>query len=458
MITKIPCGTFFQKAVGSHGIDPAAQYKCPAWMYNICKQGILYAQHAGKNGILRRVDLNFTMEEWNMDTIGQKELARKDIERIAKLDAQIDYSQAAVVEQYYKQITQKGILTTPVGKKYMERLKLVVDSGADWHKCLFCGSRTQGNTMICPACKAKLAKQPARFCRSCGKQMPAGSSVCPACGKKDGEGYQYCAHCGKEVPLPDLDFLSDYMKRRSKDFAGQTAKIARKSTKNMAKQGRKLNQKQGAKNIVAITAIAFAILAVVGALLKIGQQIITTVLVFCAFLSLGRLIYKAVKKEPWKRAAAIFVVSLLLLGAADALGGAGSVGGNNVLDYIGAKESAVYKVYGKDGFYSDGICTVNERNNTSGLPHIFIDDGEVVGCKLVAGMDAALHVSGLHIGDNKEQIEPCMKQLHADKTEDNLSQANGSWHGTVTYTCRYHKKNVTITIVVSNSVVNQISF
>lgn len=51
MITKIQYGTFFQKVAGKHGIDPAAQYKCPAWMYNVYKQGILYAQHADKNHI-----------------------------------------------------------------------------------------------------------------------------------------------------------------------------------------------------------------------------------------------------------------------------------------------------------------------------------------------------------------------------------------------------------------------
>lgn len=390
-----------------------------------------------------------------MDTVGQKELVRKDIERIARLDVQIDYSQAAVVEQYYRQITQKGILTTPAGKKYMGRLKQVIDGNADWHKCLFCNSITHGNTMICPTCKTKLAKQPASFCRNCGKQMPTGSHACPACGKT--EGYRYCAHCGKEVPLPDLDFLTNYMKQKSKNFAGQTAKMAKESTQNMAKQGKKLKQKQGAKNIIA-AAIAFAVLAVVGTLIKTMLPIITGVLVFCTALSFGSLIYKIVKKEPRKRAAAIFVVFLLLSGAANALGGAGSVGGNNVLDYIGAKESAVYKVYGKDGFYSDGICTVNERNNTSGLPHISIDDGKVVGCKLVAGMDSALHVGGLHIGDDREQIEPCMKKLHADKTEDNLAQRNGAWYGVVAYTCRYHGTDIVITIIVSDSVVNQIYF
>lgn len=458
MIRKIPCGTFFLKAAGMHGIDPAAQYKCSAWMYNVCKQSIFVCAACGQERYFAVYSFNFTMEEQNMDTVGQKELARKDIERIAKLDMQMDYSQAAVVEQYYRQIAKKGILTTPVGKKYMGRLKQIIDGSADWHKCLFCDSRTQGSTMICPACQAKLAKQLARFCRSCGKQMPAGSGTCPMCGKAEGEGYRYCAHCGKEVPLPDIDFISNYMKQKSRDFAGQTAEKARESTRFMAKEGRKIKQKQGAKSIVAIVGIVFAVLAAVGALIKIGQQIITGVLVFCTAISLGRLIYKAVKKEPWKRAAAIFVVFLLLLGAADTFGNAGSVGGDNVLDYIGAKESAVYKVYGKDGFYDDGICTVNERNNTSGLPHIMIDDGEVVGCVLVAGMNADLHVSGLHIGDNMDRIEPCMKKLHADKTEDNLSQENGAWHGLVAYTCRYHRKDVTITILVSNSVVSKIGF
>lgn len=168
-----------------------------------------------------------------MDQAVQKELLRKDIERIAKLDTQMDYLQVEAVEQYYRQIEEKGILVTPIGKKYMGQLKQVIDGSADWHKCLFCGSATQGNTMICPVCKAKLAKQPAVFCRNCGKQMPAGSDSCPVCGKTKGEGYRYCKHCGKEVPLPDMDFMADFVKQKSKGFAGQTAKIAKENAKKM---------------------------------------------------------------------------------------------------------------------------------------------------------------------------------------------------------------------------------
>lgn len=51
-----------------------------------------------------------------MEQAVQKQLARKDIERIAKLDTQMDYFNAAAVEQYYRQIAEKGILVTPIGK------------------------------------------------------------------------------------------------------------------------------------------------------------------------------------------------------------------------------------------------------------------------------------------------------------------------------------------------------
>lgn len=397
-----------------------------------------------------------------MEQAVQKQLARKDIERIVKLDTQMDYFNAAAVEQYYRQIAEKGILVTLIGKKYMGQLKQVINGSIDWHKCLFCGSTTQGNTMICPACKAKLAGQPAVFCRNCGKQMPAGSDSCPVCGKMKGEGYGYCMHCGKKVPLPDMDFMADFVKQKSKGIAGQTAKMAKENAKKMAEQGSRLRHgkqpKQSAKRMITAIVMLLAVLAAVGLLIKIGQQMIAGVLAFCAVFFLCRLIYKAVKKEPWKRAAVFFAVFLLLAGAADALGGSGRVGGDAVLDYIGAKESAVYKVYGKDGFYSDGICMINDRNNTSGLPHIAMDGGKVIGCRLTAGMDESLHVGGVHIGDDVEQIESCMKKLHAEEKEHNLSEKDGRLYGTVVYTCRHHGKDVTIMIIVNDSAVGEIYF
>lgn len=52
-----------------------------------------------------------------------KDFIKKDLAMIVKFDAQIDYSQKPVVEKYYRYITEKGILTTPHGKRYLYLLQ-----------------------------------------------------------------------------------------------------------------------------------------------------------------------------------------------------------------------------------------------------------------------------------------------------------------------------------------------
>lgn len=156
-----------------------------------------------------------------------KDLIKKDLAMILKLDAQIDYSRKGVVEKYYKDIAEKNLLTTPHGKRYVKRLEQIINGDTTNDKCVFCNSQTHGDTAICPSCMAKLKPPTAVYCRSCGSKMPADSASCPACGKGKDEGYKYCAHCGKEVPMPNMEALADNVKNKSKELAEQAAKITR---------------------------------------------------------------------------------------------------------------------------------------------------------------------------------------------------------------------------------------
>lgn len=135
----------------------------------------------------------------------------------------------------------------------------------------------------------------------------------------------------------------------------------------------------------------------------------------CAFISLILLIYKAVKKKPKKNAGIAFVVFLALSGVFGLMTGSGRVP-DNVLDYMGTKDRAVYKAYDKSDFYDNGYGTLaNETNNHSGLPHIILYNGKVRGITLDSGMHASLNVGGLHIGDSYNQAETCMAKQKADR-------------------------------------------
>lgn len=162
-----------------------------------------------------------------------------------------------------------------------------------------------------------------------------------------------------------------------------------------------------------------------------------------------------------KRIVIAAVCALLFLGAIGELSSSGSVGGDNVLDYIGADEKEVYKVYDKADFYSyfDTIL-INDEKNRSGLPNISISlpDKKVSSCTLESGMNASLHVGGLHIGDDVNKIESCVKKL---KAGDNIllgeqQASDGHSYGGYSYSCKYKGKDVVLTITSQDGMITKI--
>lgn len=400
-----------------------------------------------------------------------KELIRKDLAIILKLDSQIDYSQKMTVEKYYKDIMAKGLLTTPLGQRYMRRLEQIIDGEASYNKCLFCNSQTQGNTVICPACTDKFKKPSVVYCRSCGNKMNSDDMICPVCGKNKEEGYKYCAHCGKAVPMPDIEAFTNNAKNKSREIAEQAARIARENVQTIAEKGSKLaediitdkkrakkdntetkKERKGLnkKSILIWIAVLLTAVVIAG---TIGFDI---VFAFLALVSLTALIYKGVKKKPKKSAAIAFVVFLLLSGIAGSLSGSSGVP-DNILDYIGTKESVVYQTYDKNDFYVEpifGDWIENQERNRSGLPHILISNGIVRSVVLESGMNASFNVKGLHIGDNVSQVEASMKKLKAVKEGDDVF-LNGN--RMLMYSSQYKGKNMTIMINVVGNIVDRIN-
>lgn len=422
-----------------------------------------------------------------------KELIRKDLAIILKLDAQIDYSQRSIVENYYKDITRKGLLMTPYGKRYMRRLEQIIAGDNIHNKCAFCNSQTQGDTLICPACMAKLRKPSAVYCRSCGNKMNTSETICSACGKNKDEGYKYCAHCGKEVPIPNMEILTNDAKNKSKEFAEQATKIAKENVQNIAEKGTKLakdmsadtkfsnnkktgNKKKakGQKNMNKKSILVWLVFLFI-AVAIIGTVGLDTTLALFAFASLIVLTYKVIKKKPKKNAVIAFVVFFLLSGIVGDLNCSGGMG-DNILDYIGTKESTVYKTYDKDDFKSFQGLLTNEKTDTKGLPYIRLDDSNprlVYSIILESGMNASFNVNGLHIGDSVDQVEKCMKKLKAvyDSDESNELTAwsyaaaiarNQDVSGKnipeiMVYDLEYHGKKIQIIITVIGGYVNRIS-
>jgi len=57
---------------------------------------------------------------------------------------------------------------------------------------------TDNNTMECPSCNAKNAKE-AKFCNECGHKLVVGKKKCPNCSAEIPETAKFCNECGKKM-------------------------------------------------------------------------------------------------------------------------------------------------------------------------------------------------------------------------------------------------------------------
>ncbi len=262
------------------------------------------------------------------------------------------------------------------------------------------------------------------------------------------------------------DKIADQMESENVKNATQAAaKAAKESKEKITKHSKSFAQdvrelKGGAKTeknyktafkmVLLICVVAFIALFI--------HEMIGFDMVFeiCALIALAILIYKAVKKKPKKNAAVALIAFTVLSGIFGAMTGSGRVP-DNVLDYIGTKEQAVYKTYDKSDFYDDGFGMLdNESNNHSGLPHISIANGKVESVTLDSGMNTAFNVEGLRIGDNVNQLETCMEKLNADinaSTQYNTEYASG----VAVYDFQYKGKSMQAMIKINTGIVERIA-
>ncbi len=228
--------------------------------------------------------------------------------------------------------------------------------------------------------------------------------------------------------------------------------------KNFAEDLRQLKDGKDTEKNWKTSFKALLLICVVSFIALFVQEYIGFDMIFecCAIISLALLIYRAVKKKPKKNASIAFVVFLALSGVFGLMTGSGKVP-DNVLDYMGTKDRAVYKTYDKSDFHDDGFGNLdNEANNHSGLPHITLYNRKVGSVALESGMNASFNAGGLSIGDNVNQVESCMAKLNADinvSTEYNAEYASGM----AIYDFQYKGRNIQAIIIINSGIVERIS-
>jgi hypothetical protein len=188
-----------------------------------------------------------------------KALLKKDLILVLKLNSKFNYGNIEEVQKIYDALTKQDILTTSVGKRYLAKLKQILN-GTDSYSCMFCNAQTTQESIICKECLAKF-------------QHPA-----------------------------------------SNEKAEQKADNV--PAKPVASAKSKVKDNQADKKKIAISVAA--LIVVIAIISAIGLSKIFTALMM---VSLGVLIYKCVKKKPKKNAIIAVVVFLVLAGVAEMFSG-----------------------------------------------------------------------------------------------------------------------------------------
>lgn len=225
----------------------------------------------------------------------------------------------------------------------------------------------------------------------------------------------------------------EQMKKAVKDLASHTEKAAsmakdkisqqmeqenvKKAAETAAKGARKASEgltafmEEGKKGTDKKRTIILAVTAVIGSCI-LGALGFAWILGWLLLISLGVLIYRAVKKKQKKNAAIATAIFFAMGGIAGMFGNKGVPG--NVLDYLGTKENVVYQTYDKEGFQKTGERTITNADTYIGdLPIVTIYDGKVYTVKIDKNSKNSFHVNGLHVGDDLKRVEECMKELGA---------------------------------------------
>lgn len=358
----------------------------------------------------------------------EKALVKKDLALCLKLNAKLgDYQNLNAVQKIYNWIGMESRFQTVIGKRYVKRLGEVLEGETDFVDCVLCNGFMMDGTAVCADC---LQKYRNLIPQSTEPQIQAENGTV----QKMTAFSRQAATTAKQVGATAKDNLH-MVSAKISEFTeeNETVNATKDKLKGMADSGMEKLQSNP---------------EVAKAMEKGKEQ-----------ANKAKRKWRGMSRK--KRIVAVVVCVLLFLGAISELSSSGSVGGDNVLDYIGADEKEVYKVYDKADFYSYyDTMLINDEKNRSGLPNISISlyDGKVSGCTLESGMNASLHVGGLHIGDDVSKIEPCVKKLKAGNNGSPGEQmaSDGNSYGAYSYSCKYKGKDINVVISSINGMITEI--
>jgi hypothetical protein len=333
-----------------------------------------------------------------------KALLKKDLILVLKLNSKLNYGNIDEVQKTYDEITEQNLLTTSVGKRYLEKLKQILN-GTDSYSCMFCNAQTTQESIICKECLAKF-------------QHPASNENTKQ--KADNVPTELVASEKSEV----------------KDNHTDNTEAATDAKNN---GGKKVDKKKIAIGVAALI-VVIAIISAIGL-----SKIFTALFV----VSLGVLIYKCVKKKPKRNAIIAVVVFLVLAGVAEMFSG-GS--GDDLLAYLGTSQEKVFKEYEQANFYTQNGLLTNENKAETGKAYITLSNGKVVDIVIQSGMYSSYNVAGVHIGDDYSTIAKAMKKKKA--VYDTSYSIQGSLE---TYRFTYDGYDVQVIFKMSGSMVDRIS-
>lgn len=371
----------------------------------------------------------------------EKELMKKDLSLIIQIDSKMHYNDIQNVQKIYEAITQKNMFQTSLGKRYVNKLKQIIQ-GENTGNCIFCGKSVTNpnNTVMCEECSSKFIKKPTDTTQATSQNA---STLADNTKNKiqSGDIKSQAQSIGRNISENENLQRS---KECAKEMTRDIKKSMSKNNNSTADNASTSQQSAKRKSIVIIGIIA--LLIIIAIISVIG---IETIFSIATIVSLGYLIYTCVKKKPKKKAIIVFVVCILLTGIAN--GFSTGIKSDNVLAYLGTSQEQAYKDYDSSQFREEICYLTNENEKTNGKPWIEIWDGKVSTVILDSGMNSSLNVSGVHIGDSIDDITIAMEKQGA------AYDTNGSMSGIMeTYNYKYDGTKVQVIFIIKNGIVTRI--
>lgn len=335
-----------------------------------------------------------------------KELVKKDLALVMKINAKVHYDNKSEVKQIYDLILKKKLFKTSIGTVYTKRLEQIVSGRNQQKTCILCANGMDNQTVICKACLKKY--------QNFQKPREKGAEA----EKKDTGYQQQISEISRQAAKTIKGGLDSFTSRVN-EMADESdaAKQLKEKSKKISEQiqtefgkakegsGQQLSDGQSGKSDKRKWLIAGIIIAAGCFILKaIGLGKIFTLL---ALAAIGWVVYKCIKKEKKRNAVIVAFVLLLLAGVFSDSGGIGN--SKDLSNLLGRTQKQAEKQYGKpEGTANTGITTYIYDNGdwTYGIS----GDGKIVNVTLEDGNKT---LAGISIGDNEETVERIMKKQGA---------------------------------------------